>query len=68
MGNHFEAPVLLIKAAWGGKSTGRVFRPPSSGPQSKGRRLYTSDAAEDTPCVVLGGSCTLLKKQTILPV
>ena len=37
MGNHFEAPVLLIKAAWGGKSIGRDFRPPSSGLQSKGK-------------------------------
>jgi hypothetical protein len=35
MGNHFEEPVLLIKAAWGGKSIARDFRPPSSGLQSK---------------------------------
>ena len=35
MGNHFEEPVLLIKAAWGGKSIGRDFRPPSSGLQPK---------------------------------
>jgi len=35
MGNHFEEPVLLIKTAWGGKSIGRDFRPPSSGLQSK---------------------------------
>ena len=33
MGNHFEEPVLLIKTAWGGKSIGRDFRPPSSGLQ-----------------------------------
>ena len=31
MGNHFDEPVLLIKTAWGGKSIGRDFRPPSSG-------------------------------------
>ena len=37
IGNHFEEPVLLIKAAWGGKSIGRDFRPPSSGLQSKGK-------------------------------
>lgn len=37
VGNHFEEPVLLIKAAWGGKSIGRDFRPPSSGLQSKGK-------------------------------
>jgi hypothetical protein len=30
MGDYFEAPVLLIKTAWGGKSLYRDFRPPSS--------------------------------------
>ncbi|MCH2593778.1 MAG: sialate O-acetylesterase [Pedosphaera sp.] len=35
MGNHYDEPVLLIKTAWGGKSIGRDFRPPSSGLQSK---------------------------------
>lgn len=29
LGDHFEDPVLLIKAAWGGKSLGRDFLPPS---------------------------------------
>ena len=31
VGNHFEEPVLLIKAAWGGRSLYRDFRPPSAG-------------------------------------
>lgn len=31
VGNFFDAPVLLIKAAWGGKSLAVDFRPPSSG-------------------------------------
>ena len=31
VGNHFDEPVLLIKAAWGGKSIVRDFRPPSAG-------------------------------------
>ena len=31
MGDSFEEPVLLIKAAWGGKSIVRDFRPPSAG-------------------------------------
>ena len=31
MGNHFEEPVLLIKAAWGGRSLHKPFRPPSAG-------------------------------------
>ena len=35
MGDHYEEPVLLIKTAWGGKSIGRDFRPPSSGIPSK---------------------------------
>ena len=35
MGDHYEEPVLLIKTAWGGKSIGRDFRPPSSEIPSK---------------------------------
>lgn len=31
MGDRFDEPVLLIKTAWGGKSLGRDFRPPSAG-------------------------------------
>jgi len=31
MGEHFDEPVLLIKAAWGGRSIRKDFRPPSSG-------------------------------------
>jgi Carbohydrate esterase, sialic acid-specific acetylesterase len=31
MGNHFEQPVLLIKAAWGGHSLYKLFRSPSAG-------------------------------------
>ena len=31
VGDHYEEPVLIIKTAWGGKSIGRDFRPPSSG-------------------------------------
>ncbi len=31
MGNHFDQPVLLIKAAWGGHSLYKNFRPPSAG-------------------------------------
>ncbi len=36
MGDHFEEPVLLIKAAWGGHSLYQKFRSPSAG--------YPSDA------------------------
>ena len=31
VGDHFEEPVLLIKAAWGGHSLYQKFRPPSAG-------------------------------------
>lgn len=31
MGNHFQEPVLLIKAAWGGHSLYKDFRSPSAG-------------------------------------
>ena len=31
MGNHFDEPVVLIKAAWGGHSLHKLFRPPSAG-------------------------------------
>jgi hypothetical protein len=31
LGNHFDEPVLLIKAAWGGRSLVKDFRPPSAG-------------------------------------
>jgi hypothetical protein len=31
MGEHFAGPVLLIKAAWGGRSLVKDFRPPSAG-------------------------------------
>ena len=31
MGNHFDEPVILIKAAWGGHSLYKLFRSPSAG-------------------------------------
>lgn len=31
MGDHFQEPVILVKAAWGGHSLWKNFRPPSSG-------------------------------------
>ena len=32
LGEHFDEPVLLIKAAWGGRSVKHTFRPPSAMP------------------------------------
>ena len=34
MGNHFDEPVILIKAAWGGHSLYKLFRSPSAPPCS----------------------------------
>src|SRR5262245_44685801 len=31
LGDHFDEPVILVKAAWGGHSLVRDFRPPSAG-------------------------------------
>lgn len=31
MGNHFDEPVVLVKAAWGGHSLCKLFRSPSAG-------------------------------------
>lgn len=31
VGDAFEEPILLVKLAWGGKSLGKDFRPPSAG-------------------------------------
>lgn len=31
MGNHFDEPVILVKAAWGGHALYKQFRPPSAG-------------------------------------
>lgn len=35
MGEHFEEPVILIKAAWGGHSLFKMFRSPSAGLPTK---------------------------------
>lgn len=37
MGEHFEDPVVLIKAAWGGHSLSHNFRPPGAGDPGDGK-------------------------------
>ena len=37
MGEHFDDPVVLIKAAWGGHSLSHNFRPPSAGDPGDGK-------------------------------
>ncbi len=52
-GDAFKEPVLLIKCAWGGKSLGVDFRPPSAGklPYSLGEK---TDAAMSQDPAILG--------------
>ncbi|MCA9171487.1 MAG: hypothetical protein KDB23_27650, partial [Planctomycetales bacterium] len=46
VGDHFAAPVLLIKLAWGGKSLAVDFRPPSAGGDGPG--AYYKELIERT--------------------
>ena len=52
LGEHFDAPVLLIKCAWGGKSLSVDFRSPSAGkpPYSLGAKMDTALAQD--PAIV----------------
>jgi alpha-galactosidase len=47
MGNHFDEPVLLIKAAWGGHSLYQKFRPPSAGLPSAEQLQKELEAAQE---------------------
>jgi alpha-galactosidase len=44
VGDHFDEPVLLIKAAWGGKSIGKDFLPPSLMPTDAEFQQMASEA------------------------
>jgi hypothetical protein len=44
MGDHFDEPVLLIKAAWGGHSLYKLFRSPSAG--SRGDEILQEELAK----------------------
>lgn len=55
VGEAYEEPVLLIKIAWGGKSLGKDFRPPSSGGETG---KYYKEILDRTRDVLAG-----LKKQ-----
>lgn len=63
MGDALDAPVLLIKCAWGGKSLAVDFRPPSSGkpPYSLGEK---TDAAIAQDPAILGKSYRETVSQT----
>ena len=47
VGDHFDAPVLLIKTAWGGHSLYKNFRPPSAGLPSDAVLQETLDQANE---------------------
>ena len=54
MGDHFDEQVLLIKTAWGGKSLGLDFRPPSAGKIPYELPAKTQKAIADKQLVVGG--------------
>lgn len=46
MAQRIDSPILLIKAAWGGKSLHYNFRPPSAGPYELSEKELASDKVE----------------------
>jgi hypothetical protein len=46
MGDHLDEPVLLIKAAWGGHSLVKLFRPPSAGYPADGLQKELEQARD----------------------
>jgi hypothetical protein len=46
MAQRIDSPILLIKAAWGGKSLHYNFRPPSAGPYELSEKELASDKAD----------------------
>jgi hypothetical protein len=52
VGDATEAPVLLVKCAWGGKSLAVDFRPPSAGPVPYSLGEKTDEAIKQDPQLV----------------
>lgn len=52
VGDALQAPVLLIKCAWGGKSLGLDFRPPSAGKPSYSLGEKTDSEIASDPSIV----------------
>jgi alpha-galactosidase len=52
VGDASEAPVLLVKCAWGGKSLAVDFRPPSAGPVPYSQGEKTDEAIKQDPQIV----------------
>ena len=53
LGNHFEEPVLLIKAAWGGRAVKYSFRPPSAMPGDDVIRSQVAEIAARRQAAIL---------------
>ncbi|MEM6505119.1 MAG: sialate O-acetylesterase [Planctomycetota bacterium] len=53
LGEHFDEPVLLIKAAWGGRAVKHTFRPPSAMPSDAEFEAMLSDAKKKNPDATL---------------
>lgn len=52
MGDALDAPVLLIKCAWGGKSLAVDFRPPSAGKPAYSLGVKTDAAIAQDPAII----------------
>lgn len=53
LGEHFDEPVLLIKAAWGGRALKATFRPPSAMPTDDELKQLLIEAQKKKPQTTL---------------
>lgn len=53
LGEHFDEPVLLIKAAWGGRALKATFRPPSAMPDEAEMKARLAQAQKKNPGLTL---------------
>ncbi|MEM9347874.1 MAG: sialate O-acetylesterase [Planctomycetota bacterium] len=53
LGEHFDEPVLLIKAAWGGRAVNHTFRPPSAMPSDEALAAHLKKRKQKHPDATL---------------
>lgn len=53
LGDHFDQPVLLIKAAWGGRAIRHTFRPPSAMPTEAELKEHLAQSRKKNPDMTL---------------
>ncbi len=53
LGEHFDEPVLLIKAAWGGRALKATFRPPSAMPNDAEMQARLAQVQKKNPDMTL---------------